>query len=374
MITVTEVQTKKQQKEFLDFPLELYKGNPYYTPPLYMDEKKIFRNDFVYNDMCDSIHFNAYKDGKMAGRISGILQKASNEKTGRKQVRFSHFDVIEDEEVAKALLKTVEDWAVSKGMNEVIGPLGYSDLEREGLLIDGFNYPATFEETYNYPYYQTFIENFGYQKDVDWTGSRLCVPKDYDGELDKLATFVMKRYNLHIGMARNTNDFIKKYADGIFELLDKSYELLYGTVPFTEGMKKMMIDNFKLVIDVKYVAVILDENDKMVCFGLAFPAIADAVRPSSGRLTPLTLIRLLKALKKPNVIDLCLIGVEPEWLNRGVSVIISAEMMKMLKNVDYAETNANLEDNYAIQNQWKRFDEQKIKRRRCYRKELGVES
>jgi hypothetical protein len=374
VITVTEVKTKKQQKEFIDFPLKLYKGNPYYTPPLYMDEKKIFRNDFVYNDMCDSIHFNAYKDGKMAGRISGILQKAANEKTGRRQVRFSHFDVIEDEEVAQMLLKTVEDWAVSKGMNEVIGPLGYSDLEREGLLIDGFNYPATFEETYNYPYYQVFIENYGYQKDVDWTGSRLRVPKDYDGELDKLATFVMKRYNLHIGMARNTNDFIKKYADGIFELLDKSYELLYGTVPFTDGMKKMMIDNFKLVIDVKYVAVILDENDKMVCFGLAFPAIADAVRPSSGRLTPLTLIRLLKALKKPNIIDLCLIGVEPEWLNRGVSVIISAEMMKMLKNVDYAETNANLEENYAIQNQWKRFDEQKIKRRRCYRKELGVGS
>ena len=371
MITIIEVQTKKQQKEFLDFPLKLYKGNPCYTPPLYMDEKKIFRTDFVYNDMCDSIHFNAYKDGKMVGRISGILQRASNEKTGKRQVRFSHFDVIDDEEVAQKLLKTVEDWAINKGMNEVIGPLGYSDLDREGLLIEGFNYPATFEESYNYPYYQTFIENYGYQKDVDWTGSRLRVPKDYDGEVDKLAAFVMKRYNLHLGTARNTNDFIKKYADGIFELLDKSYELLYGTVPFTDGMKKMMIDNFKLVIDVKYVAVILDENEKMVCFGLVFPAIADAVRPSSGRLTPLTLIKLLKALKKPNVIDLCLIGVEPEWLNRGVSVIISAEMMKMLKNIEYAETNANLEENYAIQNQWKRFDEQKIKRRRCYIKQLG---
>ena len=371
MITIEQVLTKKQQKEFIDFPLKLYKGNPYYTPPLYMDEKKIFRNDFVYNDMCDSIHYNAYKDGKMAGRISGIVQRASNEKTGKKQVRFGHFDVIEDEEVARLLLKTVEDWAISKGMNEVIGPLGYSDLDREGLLIGGFDYPATFEEIYNYPYYQTFIENYGYQKDVDWTGSRLRIPKDYDGEVDKLAAFVMKRYNLHLGTARNTNEFIKKYADGIFELLDKSYELLYGTVPFTEGMKKMMIDNFRLVIDVKNVAVILDENEKMICFGIAFPGIADAVRPSGGRLTPLTLIRLLKALKKPSVIDLCLIGVDPEWLNRGVSVIISAEMMKMLKEVKYAETNGNLEDNYAIQNQWKRFDEQKIKRRRCYIKEVG---
>ena len=371
MITITEVQTKKQQKEFINFPLKLYKGNPYYTPPLYMDEKKIFRKDFVYNDMCESVHFNAYKDGQMVGRITGILQKAANEKTGKKQVRFTHFDVIEDEEVARALLKTVEDWAVEKGMNEVVGPLSYSDLEREGLLIEGFGYPATFEESYNYPYYQGFIENYGYQKEVDWTGSRLRVPKDYDGEVDKLAQFVMKRYNLHLGMSRNTKELIDKYVDGIFELLDKSYDLLYGTVPFTEGMKKMMLDNFKLVINVKNVAVILDENEKMICFGIAFPGIADAVRPSGGRLTPLTLIRLLKTLKKPSVIDLCLIGVDPEWLNRGVSVIVSAEMMKMLKEVKYAETNGNLEDNYAIQNQWKRFDEQKIKRHRCYIKEVG---
>ena len=168
MITIEEVKTKKQQKEFINFPLKLYKGNPYYTPPLYMDEKKIFRDDFVYNDMCETINFNAYIDGKIAGRISGIVQRAANEKSGRKQVRFNHFDVIEDEEVAQALLKAVEDWAVSKGMNEVVGPLGYSDLEREGLLVEGFDYPATFEETYNYPYYQTFIENYGYKKEVDY--------------------------------------------------------------------------------------------------------------------------------------------------------------------------------------------------------------
>ena len=370
MITVEEVLTKKQQKDFLDFPLKLYKGNPYFTPPLYMDETKIFRKDFVYNDMCEAVYFNAYKNGVMAGRISGIIQRAANEKTGKKQVRFTRFDVIEDEEVAKELFKTLENWALQKGMNEMVGPLSFSDLEREGLLIDGFDYPATFEETYNYPYYQTFIENYGYQKEVDWTGSRIRIPKDYDGEVDKLAAFVMKRYNLHLGTARNNNDFLKKYADGIFELLDKSYELLYGTVPFTEGMKKMMIDNFRLVIDVKNVAVILDENDKMICFGLAFPAIADAVRPSGGRLTPAAMVRLLKALKKPNVIDLCLIGVDPEWLNRGVSIIVSAGLMNMLKDVKYAETNMNLEDNYAIQNQWKRFDEQKIKRHRCYVKKL----
>lgn len=370
MINIEEVKTKKQQKEFLNFPLKLYKGNPYYSPPLYMDEKKIFRKDFVYNDMCESVYFNAYKDGVIAGRISGIIQRAANQKTGKKQVRFTRFDVIDDEAVARELFKALEAWTIQKGMDEVVGPLSFSDLEREGLLIEGFDVPATFEESYNHPYYQTFLENYGYKKEVDWTGSFIRPPKNYNGEIDKLADFVMKRYNLHLGQARNTNDFIKWYADGIFELLDKSYEFLYGTVPFTEGMKKMMIDNFKLIVDIKYVAVILDENDKMICFGLAFPGIVDAVRPSGGRLTPLTLIRLLKALKKPDVLDLCLIGVDPKWLNRGVSVIISAEMLKMLHTVKYADTNLNLEENYAIQNQWKRFEEQKVKRYRCFIKQL----
>ena len=373
MISIERVTSKKQQKDFIEFPLKLYQGNPYFTPPLMMDEKKIFKKNFVYNDICEAVYFNAYKDGKMAGRISGILQKAANEKNGKKQVRFTRFDVIEDLEVARALFKAVEDWALALGMDEVIGPLGFSDLEREGMLIDGFDHPATFEQNYNHPYYPAFLEQMGYQKEVDWFCSYVRVPKDYDGELDKLADFVMKRYNLHLGPARNTSDFIKRYADGIFELLDKSYALLYGTVPFTEGMKKMMIDNFKLVVDVKNVAVILDENDKMICFGLAFPGIADAVSPSSGRLTPLALIRVLKALKKPSVMDLCLVGVDPEWLNRGVSVIVSANLMRMLQRpgVLYADTNLNLEDNYAIRNQWKRFDEEQVKIYRCYGKRIS---
>ena len=372
MITVERVQNKKQQKDFINFPLKLYKGNEFYAPPLYMDEKKIFREDFVYNDICEHVYFNAYKDGVMVGRVSGIIQKAANEKNNQKRVRLSKFDVIDDAEVAKALFKTLEDWTLQKGMEEVVGPLGFSDLEREGLLIEGFDRPATFEENYNYPYYKTFFEQNGYEKEVDWTGSFLKVPKDYDGELDKLAEFVMKRYNLHLGLSKNTNDFLKKYSDGIFELLDKSYELLYGTVPFTEGMKKMMIDNFKLVIDVKNVAVVLDEHDKMVCFGLAFPGIADAVRPSGGRLTPATIVRLLKALKKSPVIDLCIVGVDPEWLNRGVSVVVCSGLMKMLQReeVQYADSNLNLEDNYAILNMWKRFDSQVVKRYRCFVKKL----
>ena len=372
MIETVKVSTARQRRDFLRFPEKLYKGNPYYTPPLYMDERKIFRKDFIYNDTCDAVYFNAYRDGAMAGRISGVIQKAANEKNGEKRVRFSRFEAIEDFEVARQLFEAVEAWARKKGMDTACGPLSFSDLEREGLLVGGFEYPATFEETYNYPYYGEFIERLGYTKEVDWTGSRLRLPKDYDGELEKMADYVMRRYKLHLATARTTKEYLAKYADGFFELLDKSYDLIYGSVPFTDAMKKLMLDNFSLILSKDNLVIVLDENDKMICMGLAFPAIADALRPSGGRLTPGAVLRVLHAIKHPKVLDLGLVGVDPEWLNRGISVVISAAMVKMLRmpEVQYAETNMNLEDNYAIQNQWKRFDEEKIKLHRCYVKSL----
>ena len=373
MITVEEVKTRRQRREFLRFPLRLYKDNPNFVPPLYGDERKIFRPDYLYYDTCEAVYYNAYKDGVMAGRISGILQKASNEKRGERRIRFTRFDVIEDFEVARALFEAVEAWGREKGMEAVCGPLGFSDLEREGLLIEGFDQLSTFEEQYNAPYYQTFIERLGYEKEVDWTESRIYPPKEDDGELDRMAEFVLKRYKLRLGPARSVNDFLKKYADGVFEILDRSYEHIYGTVPFTEGMKKLMISNFKMIIDLKYVAVVLDENDNVVLMGICFPSIARAVQRSGGRLTPGCIIRLLRALRNPKVIDLALIGVEPLWLNRGVSSIVASALAKMLRQpgTEYAETNLNLEDNYAIQNLWKRFDAVRHKRRRSYVKALS---
>ena len=372
MISVEKVATCRQRREFLRFPEKLYKGNSCYTPPLYIDEKKIFQKGFVYAGSCDFVCFNAYKDGSMAGRITGIIQKDANAKNGEKRVRFNRFECIEDFQVAEALFNAVESWARDKGMDTACGPLSFSDLEREGLMVGGYEYPATFEETWNPPYYGEFIERLGYKKEVDWTSSRLRLPKEGAEDLQKMSDYVMRRYKLHLGTARNTSEFIKKYADGIFSLIDKSYDLLYGTVPFTEGMKKLMVDNFKMIVDTDKVAVILDENEKMVCFGIAFPSIGDAFRPSGGHLTPGAILRFLKARRNPSVIDLGLVGVDPEWLNRGVSVIVSAGLINMLRKpgIQYAETNMNLEDNWAIQNQWKRFDEQKIKLHRSYVKSL----
>ena len=372
MITIEKVTTKKQQKEFIDFPLKLYDGCEYFVPPLYMDEKKMFRKSFVYNDTCEIVCFNAYEDGRMVGRIQGIIQKAANEKNNEKRARFTRFDAIDSQPVADALFKAAEDWAGEKGMDTVCGPLGFSDLEREGLLVEGFDQLSTFEEQYNYDYYPRLVENCGYRKEVDWTESKIYPPEKDDGALERISQKLLKRYNMRVGPAKNVNDFLNRYADGMFELLDKSYAHLYGTVPFTPGMKKLMIDNFRLIIDLEHVGVVLDENDNIVCIGVCFPSIAEAVQKSKGKLTPAALVRLLKAIKHPKVIDLGLVGIDPVWANHGVSVAVSAALERMLRmpGVDHAETNLNLEDNHLIQNQWKRFVAVQHKRRRAYVKEI----
>ena len=372
MVVIEEVKTKKQQREFLNFPLKMYKDNPCFVPPLYGDEKKIFSKDYVYYDTCDAVYYNAYMDGKMVGRISGILQKVSNEKRNEKRVRFTRFDSIDDQSVADALFAAVEKWAKGKGMDTVCGPLGFSDLEREGLLVEGFDQLSTFEEQYNAEYYGRLIENCGYAKEVDWLESKIYLPDEPDKRLEKLGEGLMKRYNLHIGEAKNPRDFINRYGDDLFALLDVAYEDIYGTVPFTDGMKKMMIDNFLMIVDLKKTAVILDENNKLVCLGVSFPSIAKAVQKSGGRLTPLTLIKLLKSIKKPEILDLGLVAVAPEYANKGVGGIVSAYLMRLLREsgVEYAETNLNLESNHAILNQWKRFKSVQHKRRRAYVKRL----
>ena len=307
----------------------------------------------------------------MVGRISGILQKASNEKWKQKRVRFTRFDAIDDQEVADALFNAVEKWAKEKGMCEVVGPLGFSDLEREGLLIEGFEEIATFEEQYNYSYYQKLIENNGYVKEVDWTERKVYLPDEEDNRFDKLIPYIMKKYNLSFAKFKNINECIKKYGDKLFDIIDQTYEHIYGSVPFTKGMKKMLISNFKTIIKTDDIVLVVDENDRVVSFGLAIPAIGPALQKSRGHLTLPALFKILKIKNKPKVIDLALIGVIPEYEMRGVSSILISFVKNRLKNgVDYMETNLNLETNYHIQNQWKSFKTIQHKRRRSFVKQI----
>ena len=372
MIEIREVKTKKERKQFVEFPLNLYKGNKYFVPPLYSDEMKIFSPDYAYYEQAEAVFYNAYRDGVIVGRINGINQRAANEKWGQRQVRFTRFDCIDDQEVASALLGAVEKWALKLGMNEIVGPLGFSDLEREGLLIEGFDQMNTFEEQYNYPYYQRLIENFGFVKDVDWLEHQLRAPKGgFDPKYRKISAMMLQKYNLHFGKAKNTRQFLDKYAEDIFDIWDETYDKLYGPVPFTPKMKKSLVGQFKLLINKKYLRVLFDEDEKIVAFGVAFPSISDAVRPSGGRLTPACIFRILKAIRRPKVLDLAVIGVTDKYKNKGISAAMLVELGDMLtEEVEHAETNLNLETNIPIQNAWKYFDAIQNKRRRCFIKKL----
>lgn len=374
MVEIKQVTTKKQRKQFVEFPLKLYKNNPNFVPPLYGDEMAIFKSNYVYNEQAKSIFFLAYDNGKVVGRIQGILQMASNQKWSQTRIRFTRFDAINSQEVANALFSAVEEWGKSLGMTEIVGPLGYSDLEREGLLIEGFEYLATFEEQYNYDYYQTLIENYGYQKDVDWIEHQVRMPVDRDKDMARLKNLsgrMLQKYNLHFGSAKNTNEFVKKYADQIFRVWDEAYSQIYGCVPFTDNLKKHMLKQFKMVIDMRFIQVVLDENEQIVAFGFGFPSIAKAVQKSGGRLTIPCLIRLLKAIKHPKVLDLAIVGVVDQYRNKGVSMALFAMFETMFSfGLEYMETNLNLEENYSILNIWKSFDTKQHKRRRCYVKQL----
>lgn len=373
MLEIIEVKTKKQRREFVNYPLRLYKGNPWFVPPLYGDELKIFTPKNVYYKTCLSSFFLAVRDGKTVGRIQGIVQKQYNEINGTTQARFTRFDCEDNVETAKALFAAVEAWAKAQGMTEMVGPLGYSDLEREGLLIEGFDYLATFEEQYNYEYYENLVESYGFVKDVDWVESRLFSTPQQDERLKKIFDRSLQKYNLHMaGEKLNKRQFIKKYADGIFACIDECYKDLYGVVPFTPEMMKQMVDQFMLVINRKFIVAVCDENEKVVAFGFCIPGIGKAVQKSGGKLTLPTIFKLLRAINNPTSVDLALVGVLPQYRNSGLTAFAITMLQDILSSgrVEYLETNLNLETNGNIQAQWKHFNSIQHKRRRSYIKKF----
>lgn len=376
MIKVVEVKTRKQKRQFVDFPTKLYKDCEFYVHPLRGDEFAIFDpKKNVSFDECEIVYYLAYKDNKVAGRICGIIQKVYNEKTNSKRVRFSRFDFIEDFEVAQALMNKVEEWAKSKGMTVVHGPLGFHDLEREGLLIEGFDQLATFEENYNFPYYKEYIEKCGYQKEIDYLSFKINLPKESNERVKRISALMMKKYKLKIATAKNKKEYIKKYKDGIFDVIDEAYGDLYGVIPYNDKLRKQIIDQFNLIINLNYMISIVDENDRVIAFGFALPSLAHAVRKSKGRLFPFGVFRILYAKTHGNVADFGLVGVRKEYKDKGVIAIILDYIVNGAKEVgvETVETNHSLEDNYKILQTWKNFDDvTNHKRYRCFIKDLIV--
>ena len=374
MVNVREVSSAKDIKEFIEFPLRMYKNCPYFVPPLYGDEKKLLKTGGD-SKIADSVFFLAERDGKTVGRIQGLIQKQYNEIHGVSQIRFTRFDSIDDTEVSRALFAAVESWGKQRGMTAICGPLGYSDLDREGLLVEGFDEDSTFEEQYNYAYYGALVEDAGLTKDVDWLEYELRMPEKRNEMLTRVAKRTLEMNKLHLvdSSKMSKKEYIGKYRDGFFDCLDECYSKLYGTVPISREAQDELVDQFMLIINKKFLIFICDENERVVAFGLCFPGMGEAVKKSGGRLTLPTLCKLLHTVNNPKVIDLALVAVRPEYQNGGINAVIVDGLLQMLSEgqVEKCETNLNLETNTAVQAQWKYFNARQHKRRRSYIKTIG---
>ena len=373
MITVREVTTKRDMRRFVEFPLKLYKDCPWFVPPIYADEMKLLGGNPAYSDVAESALFIAERDGKIVGRVQAIIQHQYNDLHNEKRVRFTRFDSIDDVEVSRALFTAAENYGREHGMTDICGPLGYSDLDREGLLVEGFEYLATFEEQYNYDYYPRLVEDYGFVKEIDWLEFRITSPEKPNPLMPKVAERVLEMQGLHIADSSiSKRKYIKKYADGAFKCIDECYKHLYGTVPFTENMKRELVDQFMLVLKNEHLIFVCDKDERVVAFGLSFPAMGEAFQKSGGRLTPATIVRLMRALNHPRSIDLALIAILPEYQNTGVNAVFMNHMLNVLArgDIEYCESNLNLETNTQVMAQWNYFTALQHKRRRAYIKKI----
>jgi len=371
-ITVKEVKSKKELQAFIDFPYRLYANHPYYVPPLRFDEKATLSKDKnPAFDYCNARYWLAYKGDKVVGRIAAILNKAYIEKWKNQYLRFGWIEFEEDEAIVKALIGEVEGWAKELGMKAVHGPLGFTDLDHEGMLVEGFDQLGTLAAIYNYPYYPKFIEKLGYAKDADWVEYKITLPKTVPEKLEKIASIVERRLELSLVKTKKSKDILP-YAKEIFELINEAYSHLFGVVPLTEKQIQYYTKQYFSFVRPDFLPLIVDKTGKLVAFAVTMPSLSVALQKAKGSLLPFGVFHLLKALKKNEYGDLYLVAVKKELQGKGVNAILMHELAKVyLKNgIKYAESNPELESNTAVQSIWQYFESVQHKRRRCYIKHL----
>ena len=375
MVEIKQVLSKSDIKKFVCFPDKLYKGVKNYVPELKSDEISMYspQTNFAF-EYCDAKFWLAYRDGKIAGRIGAIVNKKANELWNQKQIRLTRIDFIDDMEVSGALFGALEDWAKELGLTEAHGPLGFTDLDKEGLLVEGFDRMGSTVTIYNYDYYPKHFEAHGYTKDTDWIEFRIRVPEKGDTRVERvsrLAEKVMARSNVRFYNIKKIKE-AEPIIVQIFELLSECYKHLYGVVPYTEKIARDYLRRFTPLLSPDYAKFIVDENDKLVGFGLAAPSLAEAFKKSGGHMLPFGWLHLLHALKHPSELELYLVAVHPDYQKSGLPALMMNDITaSAIKNgVRYAESSPELEDNKRVQDIWKNFDVEQHKRRRCYKKTL----
>jgi len=372
-VTIKEVSNKKEFEEFIWFGINLYKDNPYAAPPLFMDDSlNLKKGSNPALDFCDTVFYLAYKDGKVVGRIAGIINPRANESWNQKYARFGWVDFIDDPEVTDALFSSVEKWAKEKGMEQLHGPMGFTDFDHEGMLIEGYDRPGTLATIYNYPYYPEHMVRMGYTKDIDFKEYLIKIPDVYPERFVRMADIVKQKYGLEPKKFKSRKEVVKNYALKIFDLLNLCYKDLYGFTKLDEAQINFYIKLFFNFFRLDTICIVVDREDNVVAFGIGMPSFTKALQKSKGKLFPFGWYHMLNALRKNDLIDLYLMAVHPSYQNKGVNSILFAEIMPAaIKNgYKFAESNPELETNLKMSSQWGNFEHENHKRRRVFIKTL----
>ena len=375
-IEIRPVTTRRELQQFVQFYYDLYRGNDYAVPYLYSEEMSVLREDRNSSfECCEAQYFMAFKNDKMVGRVAAIINYRANKRWDRKQVRFSWFDFVDDQEVSAALLKAVEDWGRSKGMTEITGPIGFIDTDREGMLVDGFDRLSTMYINYNYPYYPQHMEQFaGYEKANDWIELRVKVPEVVPDKFAKITEMVRKRYGLRVHKFSRKELIADGWGKRIFDLLNETYKDLYGFSQLSNRQIEQLVNDYIKIADLNLVTGVMD-GDKLVGFGITFPSFSRALQKThDGRYLPFGWWHLLKILKwhKTDTVDLLLIGVLPEYRSKGANALIFDDLIRQFQRYgfDWAETGPQMESNEGVLSQWQYLESTPHRRHRCYRKLL----
>lgn len=379
-VEIKKVESKRDLKTFIEFHYDLYEGSEYDVPNLYSDELNTLSKDRnAAFEFCEAEYYLAYKDGKLAGRVAAIINNRANERWGRKSVRFGWIDFVDDREVSAALLKAVEDYGKAKGMTEVVGPLGFTDMDPEGMLTYGFDQLGTMPTIYNYAYYPQHIEQMdGWEKDNDYVEYKLMVPEKIPEKYTKIAKMIEKRYNLHVKKLTRKEIYKDGYGKRIFQLINDTYKDLYGFSELSEKQIEQYVDMYLPMADLNLITLIEDWNadHKLVGVGITIPSLARALQKCHrGRMFPFGWWHLLRAIKyhKTKGVDLLLMGVLPEYRMKGANALMFSDLIPRYQayGFEWGESQVEMASNEGVQSQWEYLETIMHRKRKCYKKAIG---
>lgn len=368
-------ETRSALTRLVKWSIDLYRGNDCYVPPLISDEVNTLRaaTNPAF-DFCEAATFEALRDGATVGRITAIINRTANQRMGENILRFGFVDFIDDDAVVDALFAAAEKWGRERGMTAIVGPLGFTDLDHEGMLISGFDELGTMATIYNYPYYPRQMERLGMVKETDWIEFLLDVPEDIPPKMVRIASIAEQKFGLHVVPAKSRKILKERYGHKLFDLINVAYDKLYGYTPLTTRLIDFYIREYLGILRLDNICVVVDSDDNLVAVGITMPSLSRALQRSRGRLFPFGWYHLLRALQaKVDRVDLMLVAVHPDYQNRGVNALLFRELIPAYQRLGYryAESNLELEDNENVQRQWQYFEHRLHRRRRAWRRPIS---